>query len=62
MYIHKILENLKCVQGYENNGKSACEYFQHMFTGENNTINEENFECIPRMVNHEQNDTNPTMM
>ena len=36
-----------------------------MFTGENETINEENFECIPRMVNHEQNDrliSNPTMV
>lgn len=51
MFIHRIQEYKEWVKGYENIGKASCENFQEMLIWENNTINEENIECIPRMVN-----------
>ena len=52
------------IQGDENIGKVACEYFQELFTRETKGINETNLECIPKMVTQEHNDrltSQPTM-
>lgn len=51
MFIHKIYENGEWVQGEENIDKTSYEYFQQMFTAKDKIINEENLNCIPRMVN-----------
>ncbi len=56
LFIHKIHENGEWLLGEENICKASYEYFQQMFTGEEKIINEENLDCIPRMVNQEQND------
>ena len=54
LLIDKIHEKGEWFQGEENIGKSACEYFQQMFTREDKISNEENFHCIPRLVNQER--------
>lgn len=41
--------------GDENIAKAACEYFQKIFTGHENRINEEIIQCIPRMITEEDN-------
>nr|XP_004252203.1 uncharacterized protein LOC101264798 [Solanum lycopersicum] len=41
--------------GENNIGQEACEHFKKIFIGENKYINEHNLECIPSMVNHNQN-------
>ena len=32
LFIHKIHDNEEWIQGYENIGKAACEFFQELFT------------------------------
>ena len=55
-FIHKICSDDNIwVQGDENIAKEACSYFQNIFTGRTNRINEETLNCIPRMVIDEQN-------
>ena len=34
---------------------AACEHFNDVFTGEDKLFNEDNLECIPRMISQEQN-------
>ncbi|KAG5606159.1 hypothetical protein H5410_027651 [Solanum commersonii] len=48
-------EDGKWIQGEEDIAKAACDHFQSIFTGENKLINEGAMDCIPRMVNQEQN-------
>ncbi|XP_069154435.1 uncharacterized protein [Solanum lycopersicum] len=56
LFIHKITtENGDWIQGENNIAQEACEHFHTIFTGENRYINDHNLECIPRMVNVDQN-------
>ncbi|XP_015057525.1 uncharacterized protein LOC107003747 [Solanum pennellii] len=56
LFIHKIVtENGDWVQGENNIAHEACEHFNTIFTGENKFIDEHNLECIPNMVNQDQN-------
>ena len=52
LFIHKIVnENGDWVQGENNIAHEACEHFNTIFAGENRYIDENNLECIPKMVN-----------
>lgn len=56
MFIHKICIDYDVwVQGDENIAKEACDYFQNIFSGLEDRINEEVLNCIPQMVNEEHN-------
>ncbi|XP_015084239.1 uncharacterized protein LOC107027648 [Solanum pennellii] len=56
LFIHKIVtENGDWIQGENNIAQEACEHFNNIFTGEDKHISEHNLECIPRMVNQDQN-------
>ncbi|XP_015075534.1 uncharacterized protein LOC107019628 [Solanum pennellii] len=56
LFIHKIcIDNDVWVQGDENIAKEACDYFQNIFSGREDRINEEVLNCIPQMVNEEHN-------
>lgn len=47
-FIHKICkENGEWIQGDENISREACDYFERMFTGHVQRINEEILECVP---------------
>ncbi|KAK6793719.1 hypothetical protein RDI58_007172 [Solanum bulbocastanum] len=57
LFIHKILkDNDEWVQGYEQIAQVACEYFQNIFTGNQELIDELPMNCIPRMVSQEHNE------
>ncbi|KAK6780088.1 hypothetical protein RDI58_022272 [Solanum bulbocastanum] len=57
LFIHKILkDNDEWVQGDEYIAKAACDYFQDIVTGEEKVIDEAPLECIPRLINREQNE------
>lgn len=49
------------LQGDDNIAKAICDYFQQIFMGEDEVIDETPLECIQRMVNEEQ-DKNLSVM
>lgn len=56
LFIHQnCKDNGDWIQGDDNIANAACEYFEGMFSGTHQRINEEVLNCIPRMLNHEQN-------
>ncbi|XP_069143598.1 uncharacterized protein [Solanum lycopersicum] len=56
MVIHKLLnDNGSCIQGDEVIAREACNYYQNIFTGKSVKINEDQLQCIPKMVTMEQN-------
>ncbi|KAG5580297.1 hypothetical protein H5410_050924 [Solanum commersonii] len=56
LFIHKLIGgDGEWIEGDDNIVEAACAHFQEIFTGENNLIDEDALECIPRMVTHEQN-------
>ncbi|XP_015159800.1 uncharacterized protein [Solanum tuberosum] len=62
LFIHKLLrEDGEWIQGEEDIAKAACDHFQSIFTGENKRINEGTMDCIPRMINQEQNNNRTAM-
>ncbi|XP_015058305.1 uncharacterized protein LOC107004576 [Solanum pennellii] len=55
-FIHKVSnENGDWIQGDDNIAQVACEHFKGIFTGEEKLINEHTLECIPRVINQDQN-------
>lgn len=57
LFIHRINEMGEWVQGDNNIGRHACEYFQHIFTGEDKVINQYPLDCMPRMVSQVHNNS-----
>ena len=56
LFIHKIVtEKGDWIQDENNIAHEACEHFNTIFTGENKHIDEHNLDCIPNMVNQDQN-------
>lgn len=56
LFIHKIcISDDVWVQGDENIAKAACDYFQHIFSGQEERINEDILNCIPRLITLAQN-------
>ncbi|XP_069145909.1 uncharacterized protein [Solanum lycopersicum] len=56
LFIHKIVtENGDWIEGENTIAQEACEHFKNIFTGEEKLINEKSLDCIPRMVNQDQN-------
>ncbi|XP_049358013.1 uncharacterized protein LOC125822632 [Solanum verrucosum] len=56
LFIHKLIrEDGEWIQGDDVIAETACDHFQKIFTGDNNFINEGAQDCIPRMINKEQN-------
>lgn len=50
LFIHKIYtDDDECIHEYENIATIACTHFQQIFTGQENRINEELIQCVPRM-------------
>lgn len=43
------------IQGAENIAATACDHFQSIFPGEEKAINEDILNCIPRLINDDQN-------
>ena len=56
MFIHKIMDDSGVwIQGEDKVAKEACDYFQNIFTGNNEKINEDMLQCIPELITLEQN-------
>ncbi|XP_015064939.1 uncharacterized protein LOC107010215 [Solanum pennellii] len=56
MVVHKVMdENGVWIEGEDNIAKEACDYYQKIFTGNNEKIREEAIQCIPSMITQEQN-------
>ncbi|KAG5606153.1 hypothetical protein H5410_027645 [Solanum commersonii] len=57
LFIHKLIrEDGEWIQGDDVIAEAACDHFQKIFTGDNKFINEGALDCIPLMINQEQND------
>ena len=55
MVISKVMnEKGDWIQGEENIGNIACEYYQSIFTGKEERINEELIQCIPELISIDQ--------
>ncbi|XP_010314574.1 uncharacterized protein [Solanum lycopersicum] len=54
LFVHEIInEERKWIQDEEEIAQTACAHFEEIFTCEEKLINENNLECIPRMVSRE---------
>ncbi|KAG5606083.1 hypothetical protein H5410_027575 [Solanum commersonii] len=57
LFIHKLIrEDGEWIQEDDVIAEAACDHFQKLFTRDNKFINEGALDCIPRMINQEQND------
>lgn len=57
LFIHRVKdEEGDWIQGDEEIVEAACNHFQQIFTSEDKLINEEVLNCIPEMVNQDQNE------
>nr|XP_009792450.1 PREDICTED: uncharacterized protein LOC104239503 [Nicotiana sylvestris] len=57
LYIHKIKnEEGEWIQGDENIGKVACEYFHELFSDNDSIIREDLLSIIPTMITNDDND------
>ncbi|WMV30181.1 hypothetical protein MTR67_023566 [Solanum verrucosum] len=62
LFLHKICtENEIWVQGEEEISKATCDYYQQIFTGQNDRIDERIIQNIPTIVTAEQNEMMQTM-
>ncbi|KAG5580316.1 hypothetical protein H5410_050943 [Solanum commersonii] len=58
LFIHKLIrDDGEWLQGEDNIAMAACDHFKNLFMGDSKFINEGALECIPRMVNREQNES-----
>ncbi|XP_055814558.1 uncharacterized protein LOC129884254 [Solanum dulcamara] len=56
LYIHRIQdEEGTWLQGEEDIARAACDHFQHIFTGEEQHIQEDVLQCVPKLVSDAQN-------